>query len=113
MKRIELENGCYKEIYYYDSGETKISNELYMLNGKYHRLNGPAVIWYFKTVEIDKEYYCINGKIHRLDGPAGICYYKSGEIEDEYYWINDIKYSKEEFNKKINIKRNLKLLNKK
>jgi len=141
-KRIELENGCYKKIYYYDSGETKIKYEYYfnsknefnradgpaiiwyhksgeiesedyVINNKYHRLNGPAKIWYRENGEIGSEQYQINNKYHRLNGPAKIWYFKSGEIRDEHYYINDIIYSKEEFYKKINIDRNLKLLNKK
>jgi len=140
-KRIELEKGYYKKIQYYDIKETKIYREQYYnskdklhrlngpariwyhesgeincedycINGKRHRLNGPARIWYTKSGEISSERYYINGKRHRLNGPADIWYYKSGEIQHEYYWINDIKCSKEEFYKKINIDRNLKLLNK-
>jgi len=85
MKRIELENGCYKKIYYHDVEKTKIESEVYYINRKLHRLDGPARIWY----------------------------YRSGEIRGEHYWINGKSYSKEEYNKKININRNLKLLNKK
>jgi len=86
MKRIELKNGNYKEIIYYDTEETIIYREYYH-NSKdeYNRLNGPAEIWY----------------------------YSSGEIESEDYIINNKYYTKEEFYKIININRNLKLLNKK
>ena len=96
MERIELGNGNYKEIYYFDnrsyySEETKIQRE---------------------------QYYNSKDKLHRVDSPAVIWYYKSGEIEGEYYYINGIKYLKEKFYKhpKVikfrNINRNLKLLNK-
>jgi len=125
MERIELGNGNYKEIYYFDnrsyySEETKIQREQYYNSkDKLHRVDSPAVIWYYKSGEIEGEYYYINGKRHRLDGPAQIWYLESGEIEYKYYFINDIEYSKEKFYKhpeviKIkNINRNLKLLNKK
>jgi len=85
MEKIELENGCYKEIEYYGDKKIKIFCE-----------------YYFNS----------NFDVHRLDGPAEIWYRENGEIESEDYFINDIKYSKEEFDKKINIERNLKLLNK-
>ena len=86
MKKIELENGNYMIINHLDKEETKIYRKCYFdINNHYHRLNGPAVI----------------------------CYYRSGEIRGEHYWINGKSYSKEEYNKKININRNLKLLNKK
>jgi len=86
MKRIELKNGNYKIIQYYDTEETKIQSKQYY-NSKYY--------------------------FHRVDGPAIIWYYESGEIQYEDYLVNGKEYSKEEFEKKINIERNLKLLNKK
>jgi len=86
MKIIELENGCYKEIEYYNTKENKI---MYI-----HYLNS-------------------NNQLHNLDGPAAFFYYRNGEIKRKHYYINNKEYSKEEFDKKLNIERNLKLLNKK
>jgi len=119
-KRIELKNGNYKEIHYWDAEETKISSKFYY-NSKdeLHRLGYPARIWYDKSGEINCEFYYINGSKSRLDGPVNIWYNKNGEIRREFYYINNKMYSKEEYNKhpeviKIkNINRNLKLLNKK
>jgi len=114
MKTVKLENGNYKEIRYWDNKETRIQSEQYY-NSKdeFHRVDGPTVIWYFKSGEIERKIYYINGKWSRLDGPSNIWYLESGEIEDEYYWINGKEYTKEEYYKKLNIDRNLKLLNKK
>jgi len=114
-KRIELKNGNYKTIYYYDAEETKIINECYYnSNRKRHREDGPTVIWYYKSGEISREfYYNSKDEYNRLNGPAEIWYYSSGEIESEDYIINNKYYTKEEFYKIININRNLKLLNKK
>jgi len=113
MKRVKLKNGRYKIIYYYNIKETKIEREQYYNSkGKLHRLDGPTVIYYYKSGEIRGERYYINGKYHRLNGPAVILYFKSGEIRGEYYWINNKYYLKEDFYKIININRNLKLLNK-
>jgi hypothetical protein len=59
-------------------------------NGKYHRLDGPAIecksgtrIWYQ------------NNELHRLDGPAIEC--KNGIKE---WWIEGTKYTEEEFKQK-------------
>ena len=52
--------------------------EEHLLNGKSHRLNGPAVIYSDGT-----EMYFINGTLHREDGPAVI--YGDGT---ETYFIN-------------------------
>jgi len=120
MKRIELKNENYKEIYYWAAEETKIEREYYYnSNRRCHRTDGPARILYNESGKIESEIYYINGKKHRLNGPAEIWYYKSGEIMNEFYYINGKSYSKKEFYKhqeviKIkNINRNLKLLNKK
>jgi len=86
MKIIKLGNDCYKNIRYYDKEEKKIESECYY-NSKDER--------------------------HRLDGPTVIWHHKNGGIISEYYYLNGNEYEKEEFNKLININRNLKLLNKK
>jgi hypothetical protein len=61
-------------------------------NGKRHRLDGPACEW----SDGDK-HWCQNGKLHRLDGPA--LEYSDGT---KSWYIEDVWYSEEEFNKKIN-----------
>ena len=70
----------------------------YWIEGKYHRLNGPAIIG-----DGYKVYY-IEGKCHRLDGPAVIYwngktrYYINGlfkgNTKEEFYknFYNDIEY---------------------
>jgi|ERR1700691_2908374 len=40
---------------------------IYYLNGKWHREDGPAIIWNNSDIE-----YYLNGKLHREDGPAVI-----------------------------------------
>jgi hypothetical protein len=56
------------------------NNRRWYLNGKRHRLDGPAVI----TANGDKYWYT-NDKIHRLDGPA-IIYASS----NQYWCLNGI-----------------------
>ena len=60
--------------------------ELYYLNGKLHREDGPAVCG-----DGDKEWY-LNGKLHREDGPAII-----GNTGWEYHYINGEFIPKKEF----------------
>ena len=72
---------------YYKSG--KIHLEEYLVNGIYHRLDGPACIWHYEDGQIQKECYYINRDIHRLDGPAIIWYYEDGKIKEEYYHLHN------------------------
>ena len=50
------------EVEVYDTG-----TQFWYFNGKLHREDGPAVIWYDGTQKWYK-----NGKLHREDGPAAI-----------------------------------------
>jgi len=120
-KRIELENDCFKLVFYETYGEygnhsILVCEEYYNKKGDLHRINDGAIIWYYANYAnniISRKIYCINGKRHRLNGPASIHYRRNGIICGEEYYIHNVEYSKEEFDKKINIDRNLKLLNKK
>jgi len=59
--------------------------EWWKLNGKYHRVDGPAVIWSDGTSE-----WHLHGQYHRIGGPA-IC-----DLNPEWdtYCIHGIAYSK-------------------
>ena len=61
-------------------------------DGKYHRLEGPAV----EYVDGAKTWHK-NGRLHRLEGPA--IEYANG---DKSWYIEDVKYTESEFNAKIN-----------
>jgi len=94
-----LENGNYKITKYLNKDKTKIIGEYYFNNNNmFNRKNKPAVIKYYKNCETVKklEFYK-NGKRHRINGPATIWYTKSGEIIGEHYWINNKTYLKQEF----------------
>jgi len=60
------------------------------LNGKLHRLDGPAVIYDSGT-----EVWYKHGMFHRLDGPA--CKLKNGDDFRCEYWINGVNYSVESY----------------
>ena len=59
------------------------------LNGQLHRENGPAVI------DGNYQAWWFNGQLHREDGPAVI------DGDCQMWWLNGIKYSKEEYYKKL------------
>ena len=50
------------KITYYSNG--KIQYEDYFLNGKRHRENGPAVIYYSPDGKIERESYYLNGILY-------------------------------------------------
>ncbi len=43
------------------------------------------------------ERWCVNGKYHREDGPAKIFYDRNGNITEETYYLNDKQLTKEEW----------------
>ena len=90
-------------------------NKEWYLNGKLHRVNGPAIeytsgtkSWYLNgerhredgpAIEYasGNKAWFLNGKLHREDGPA-----KEWSNGDKVWFLNDKKYSEEEFNEKLN-----------
>ena len=62
------------------------------MNGKCHRENGPAL----EYAHGSKSWW-INGKLHRIDGPA--VEYANG---NKLWWINGKNYSEQSFNEYIN-----------
>ena len=62
-------------------------------NDKRHRLDGPAI----EYATGDKNWYQ-NGQLHRLDGPA--VEFANGQKQ---YWIEGVRYSKEEFEKRVKL----------
>ena len=47
--------------YYYETGE--LWREIYTdSNGNWHREDGPAYVWYFKSGQVEYESYYVNGK---------------------------------------------------
>ena len=81
----------------YYTGISSDGNKYWYLNGKLHRVDGPAV-----ECSDGTKYWYLNGKLHRVDGPA--IEYSNG---DKYWFLNDIKYTEVEYNKEIE-KRNKK-----
>ena len=98
------------EVLFYDDG-----TKCWYLNGKRHRIDGPAIEfandgkeWFVdgKRHRIDgpaveradgAKYWYIDGKQHRIDGPA--IEHANGDKE---WWLNGINMTKEESGKRIN-----------
>jgi len=55
---------------------------------------------YRKDGSVSSESYRIDGKRHRVDGPAYIDYYEDGSVRYEGYYIDDKYYTKEEWKTK-------------
>ena len=64
--------------HYDESG--KLEYEVWRLNGKLHRTDGPAHIGYYESGELRCEAWWLNGKHHRTDGPAFISHHKNGKL---------------------------------
>lgn len=89
-------------------------SKYWLLNGKLHRLDGPAI----EQADGRKEWW-IDGKLHRVDGPAiewpiGLKeWFQNGERHrvdgpaaewadgDKEWWIDGIRLTEEEFNKRV------------
>ena len=61
--------------------------EDWFYNHNYHREDGPALICYNTTGELEEEYWFNTGFSHRIDGPAYTLYNESGEIQAEHWYL--------------------------
>jgi len=76
-------------------------NQMYLLSGRFHRINGPALI----NTDGYQAYY-LNGKLHREDGPAAIYpkinyqsfWLNNKRYEEHWYWFLVLTYIKEGLN---------------
>ncbi len=59
---------------------------------KYHRADGPAII-YYKNGQKTSEWWYRNGKLHRDDGPAVILYENGQKIRE--FWYRNGEYHRE------------------
>jgi len=73
-----------------------IISQYWYLDSKLHRLNGPAMAYYYSNGSIEAEVWLLYGKVHRLDGPAIVHYYEDGSIELEQWYLYDEELTKEQ-----------------
>lgn len=67
---------------YFENGNKKI--EIYTLNNKRHREDGPAYISYYENGNIKAEIYTINDCVTKR-----FFYYENGKLEQEDYWSGE------------------------
>ena len=84
------EDGPARIIIYRSSGKPK--EEAYIINGKYSRKDGPAIIKYRSDGSICEESYEVYGILHRMDGPAYITYFNDGTPYTEIYYLFGERY---------------------
>lgn len=79
---------------------------VYTLNGKIHKLDGPAWINFHKdSGKPWREEYWINNQLHNENGPAYILYDEEGNAREErYYYLDEQFDSLEDIKKYILIK---------
>jgi hypothetical protein len=82
------------KIEYWDNGQKR--SELWSLNGKYHREDGPAYQFWHSNGQKRIEEWWLNGLIHREDGPA-IHFFRDDRKKYEEWYLNGKKYSREEW----------------
>jgi len=99
-------------IEYWPNGNKK--SEMWSIAAKYHRINGPAVQWWYEDGDKEREYWIINGFYHRVDGPAVQWWYmdRNKNKRKERWYLNGIEYNKEDhpfnqFCKEYNLSNNM------
>ena len=60
------------------------------LNGKYHRLDGPAIKEFYSDGTLRIQEYYVNDELHRLDGPAFESFYPNGILKLQAYYVNEL-----------------------
>lgn len=98
-------NGDVKYEYYFQYGKKHNENgpayihrhdkiiryEKWIINDKTHRLNKPAVLYYYDNGQLKFETYYEDGKCHRVNGPALIIYNKDGSVKSQNYFYHGVK----------------------
>ena len=77
--------GLEYKVSYHEDGKNMKCEEWY-LNGKYHRIGGPAITWYHEDGTMNTEWWYLDGKLHRTDGPVVIEYHKCGNTIEKFIW---------------------------
>jgi hypothetical protein len=75
----------YKEIKHSDGSFRRVWRTE---DGKSHREDGPAIIWYNSDGSIFEEGFYLNDVSHRESGPAIISYHPDGSILEEDFYLN-------------------------
>jgi len=95
-------------VYTKEKGKIETDNWWDFIDLTWHREDGPALQEFYSGQLAIVKYY-INGKRHRLDGPAYKDFFYDGKPSSETYYINDVWYTKSDYEAEI-FKMNLSLL---
>jgi len=95
IKIFEKFNEPEVKIDYYPNGQKK--SEIWSLNGKYHREDGPAYQKWYKNGQKRYEEWSLNNKYHREDGPAYQTWFENGQKWYELWYLNDKPHSREDW----------------
>ena len=84
---------------YYENGQKKSEEwiEEWVLNGKYHRVDGPAYQYWYKNGQKESEGWYLNNRRHREDGPAFINWSINGQKRIELWYLNGKFYTREKW----------------
>lgn len=99
IKIFEKFNEPEIKIYYYSNGQKQ--SEYWLLNGKYHREDGPANQYWYENGQKEYEGWYLVGKKHREDGSAIQSWYEDGQKEYEFWWLNGENCSRENWVKEL------------
>ena len=81
---------CETKHNYYIFGDNDFVKETWENDeNRWHKLYGPAQIYYDKNGLVSRENYYLNGNLHREDGPAIIQYNENGDAKYEHFCLND------------------------
>ena len=70
----------------------QVEYEEWRVDGKRHRLDGPAWVRYHDNGQVESEEWLVDGKRHRLDGPAYVEYHANGQVAGEYWYVNGLNH---------------------
>ena len=90
-------------IKYYENGQKQ--KEIYYLNDKEHKEDGPAIQYWYDNGQKQLEYYYLDGKYHREDGPAFQFWYDNGQKQQEKYYLDGVEYSRRKWLVKLRKKK--------
>jgi antitoxin component YwqK of YwqJK toxin-antitoxin module len=85
----DKEGNIIQEIFNSTNDSRIIAVKYFDNDGKLHRENGPAFIYFYKSGELLQEKYYFHGIRHRKDDYQSISYYPNGNIWKLEYYEND------------------------
>ena len=70
------------------NSEGQLIREEWRVDGKFHRVDGPAVHRWNSEGQLIYEQWRVDGKLHRVDGPARRQWNDEGQLIYEEWWVD-------------------------